>query len=85
MARLRSKTGIAQFQRATPDTPEAAVRRPAHTTSEEAPRRRDLRAGLRVRLRVKNRPKDYVLGNRIEPPPIPESITGANDVLLCVC
>ena len=48
MARLRSKTGIAQFQHATPYTPEAAVRRPAHNTGAEVPRRRDVRAGPRV-------------------------------------
>ncbi len=35
------------------------------TKSADVPRRRDLRAGLRVRLRVKNRAKDYVLGIRI--------------------
>jgi hypothetical protein len=28
-----------------------------------------------VRLRVKNRAKDYVLGNRIELPPILERVT----------
>ena len=39
------------------------------------PRRRDVRAGLRVRLRVKNRAEDYVLGNRIELPPILERVT----------
>jgi hypothetical protein len=38
MARLRSRTGIVQFQHATPCTPEAAVRRPAHTTGAEVPR-----------------------------------------------
>jgi len=34
---------------------------------------------------VKNRANDYVLGNRIELLPIPESITGAHQVLLRTC
>ena len=44
------------------------------TNNAEVLRERDLRAGLRVRLRVKNRAKDYVLGNRIELPLILERI-----------
>jgi predicted ABC-type transport system involved in lysophospholipase L1 biosynthesis ATPase subunit len=33
---------------------------------------------------VKNRGKDYVLGNRIELLPIPESITGAHQVRIAI-